>query len=179
MFRSAVEKVLSVEGGYVNDPADSGGETNFGITVAVAMANGYAGPMVDMTRDQAIAIYKRQYWDIMRLDDVAELSQSIAHELFDTCVNMGAGVAGRFLQRALNALNREQRDYPDLTVDGLVGPASVSALRACLTRRGASAEVVILRVLNALQGAFYIDLAERRQKDERFVFGWFLNRVVI
>lgn len=179
MFKDAVEHLLKVEGVYDNDPADSGGETKFGVTSSVARANGYAGPMREMTRDQAIAIYKLQYWDIMRLDQVAELSQPIAHELFDTCVNMGAGVAGKFLQRTLNALNREQQDYPDLTVDGLVGPASVNALRACLTRRGPSAEVVILRALNALQGAFYIDLAERRQKDEKFVLGWFLNRVSI
>lgn len=178
-FDAAFRKVVGLEGGYVNDPADSGGETKYGITAAVARANGYAGAMRDMPLHTAQSIYRRQYWDLLRLDDVDALSPSIAHEMFDTAVNQGVTVAGRYLQRSLNALNRQEADYPDVETDGLIGPQTLHALRVFLTRRGPEAEVVLMRALNALQGAGYVELAERRPKDERFAYGWLLNRVAI
>lgn len=177
-FDSCIDKVLGVEGGYVNDPNDSGGETNWGITVAVARAFGYTGSMRMMTREQAKTIYRQRYWDSLKLDDVYALSQDIAHELFDTSVNLGVDAAGRFLQRALNVLNRGAAMYPDVTVDGRVGPMTIAALREYLRQRGKTGEVVMMRALNSLQGSFYIELAERRAKDEAFVFGWLSNRVV-
>jgi len=183
-FRSAFDRLVKVEGGYSDDARDSGGRTMLGITEAVARANGYVGEMRDLSIDDAALIYRRQYWDTLRLDSVAALSVPIAEELFDTGVNMGIGVAGKFLQRALNALNNLALNnlgaiYTDLTVDGIVGPGTVAALQALLTKRGGSGEVVLLRALNALQGARYIELAEARQKDEAFVFGWLLHRVKI
>lgn len=176
-FNLFIGKVLGHEGGYVNDPRDSGGETNWGVTVAVARAFGYTGPMASMTRDQACAIYKARYWDALRLDDVAALSEQVAGELFDTAVNQGTGRAGEYLQRALNVLNNGAALYQDIEVDGRVGPITVACLREFLARRGQLGVVVMLRALNCLQGAFYINLAETRPKDEAFVFGWLSNRV--
>lgn len=49
-FDTAFDRLLGNEGGYVNNPADPGGETNWGVTVAVARASGYTGAMRDMTR---------------------------------------------------------------------------------------------------------------------------------
>lgn len=176
-FDRHIDKVLTHEGGYANDLRDSGGETNWGITIAVARAFGYTGAMRAMTRDQAKAIYKARFWDSMRLDDIAALSDQIAGELFDTGVNQGVQRAGEFLQRTLNVLNRGGELYSDITVDGRVGPMTVAALREYLGRRGKAGETVMLRALNGLQAAFYIELAERRPKDEAFVFGWLSNRV--
>lgn len=177
-FERIVTHTLGIEGRFANDAADSGGATMLGITEAVARANGYDGDMRDLSLDKAIAIYRRQYWDAMHLDEVAALSESIAGELFDTGVNCGIMTAGKFLQRSLNALNRRAQDYPDVVVDGSVGPVSVASLAAFLAKRGRSGEVVLMRALNSLQGAHYIALSELRQKDEAFVFGWLLNRVV-
>lgn len=177
LFDELVEKLIAVEGGYVNDPSDSGGETIFGITKAVARENGYAGPMRSMTRDQAKVIYRAKYWAKPGLYLVAPLSKRIAEELLDTGVNMGTGTAGVFLQRALNVLNRGAADYADLKVDGAIGPATAAALKTYLARNGAKAERRLLKVLNCLQGARYVELAEAREKDERFVNGWFDNRV--
>jgi lysozyme family protein len=176
-FDHSIKEVLAAEGGYVNDPRDSGGETNFGITVAVARAFGFTGPMRDMTRDQAKAIYKARFWDALRLDDISALSEAIAIELFDTAVNQGTGRAGEYLQRALNVLNNGGQMYRDIPVDGRVGPMTVACLREYLGNRGVRGELVLCRALNSLQGAFYITLAEQRAKDEAFVFGWLLNRV--
>ena len=94
-----VDGLIDREGRYVNNPADKGGPTCFGITQAVARANGYAGPMQQLTRGEAAAIYRHLYWLRPRLDEVARRSARIAAELFDTGVNMGPAVAVTFMQR--------------------------------------------------------------------------------
>ena len=166
--------ILDREGGWVNDPSDSGGETNYGITIGTARRFGYLGPMIELTKSQAYHIYAEQYWNPLKLDDIATHSEKIAEELADTAVNMGVRRAGLFLQRSLNVLNNNQRYYNDIGVDGQVGPATIRAFNKYIVRRG---EVVLFRMLNCLQGSFYIELAERRHKDQRFLFGWMLNRV--
>lgn len=167
-----------VEGGYVNDPADSGGETNWGITKAVARANGFDGDMRDMQPETAMWIAKSAYWDSMNLDEVEEIAgRGIAGELFDTGFNMGQQRAGEFLQRCLNALNNNEWRYDDVTVDGIIGPATLAALDEFVAWRGKQGINVLFSMLNCLQGEFYVSLAERRQKDEEYLYGWFLNRV--
>ena len=173
-----IDGLIEREGGYVDNGADKGGPTCFGITEAVARAHGYAGPMRQFPREQAVAIYRRLYWQRPRLDEIAARSARIAAELFDTGVNMGPAVAITFLQRALTALNRGGKDYPDLTPDGRVGPATLGALDAFLRIRGkGSAETVLLRALEALQGERYLRLAERRPANEAFLYGWLANRI--
>lgn len=171
-----INTIIDVEGGYVDDPNDSGGETNFGITLQVARANGYFGPMRDLPRPLAYDIYAAKYWDAVSGDALSALSDHVAEEVVDTAVNMGPGRAGRFLQRALNVLNRQEDIYLDLKVDGAIGPATIGALKSYLAVRD---ELPLVRALNCLQGAFYIELAERREKDEAFVYGWLKNRVKI
>lgn len=178
-FDKALARTVGVEGGYTNDPLDSGKETNYGITVAVARAFGYTGGMNDMPLDIAHAIYRKNYWDLLKLDSVDALSPSIAAEMFDTGVNCGVYFAAESLQRALNALNREQADYADMTVDGLIGNDTIAALGTFLLKRKLPGERVLLKALNSMQGARYINIVEKRPKDESFLFGWFLNRVVL
>lgn len=173
-----VEKLIEREGGYVARSADTGGPTRFGITEAVARANGYRGPMRDLPRDEAAAIYRRLYWLRPRLDQVAERSMPVAAELFDTGANMGPAVAATFLQRVLTALNRNAKDYPDLVPDGRVGPRTLAALGTFFELRGkSSGESVLLRALEALQGERYLRLAERRPANEAFLYGWLANRI--
>jgi lysozyme family protein len=173
-----IEAVVDREGGYVDHPADKGGPTCFGITQAVARANGYAGPMQQLPREAASSIYQRLYWLRPGLDEVAKRSARLAAELFDTGVNMGPAVAITFLQRALTALNRSGKDYPDLTPDGRVGPTTLGALDSFLRVRGkACGETVLLRALEALQGERYLRLAERRPANEAFLYGWLANRI--
>ena len=173
-----IDGLIEREGGYVENGADKGGPTCFGITEAVARANGYRGSMRQLPRDEAAAIYKRLYWLRPQLDDVARRSARLAAELFDTGVNMGPAVAVTFLQRALTALNRNGKDYPDLVPDGRVGPQTLAALDAFLSLRGrSSGETVLLRALEALQGERYLRLAERRPANEAFLYGWLSNRI--
>ncbi len=173
-----IDALIEREGGYVNHPKDRGGPTNYGITEAVARAHGYSGAMRSLPRDEAAAIYRRLYWLRPRFDQVAKRSEAIAGELFDTGVNMGPAVAATFLQRALSALNRERKDYPDLVPDGRIGAATLAALDVFLKLRGkAAGEAVLQRALDVLQGERYIRLAERRPANEAFVYGWLANRV--
>ena len=175
--KEIIEEIIDIEGGYSDTIGDSGGETNWGITRGVALRYGYYGPMRSLTRERAIEIYEKRYWKRMSLYDVEKLSESIARELMDTGVNMGVSRAGEFLQRSLNVLNNRGKIYRDIVVDGWIGQQSVGALRSYLKHRGEEGERVLLAMLNSLQGAYYVKLAERRAKDEKFVYGWFENRV--
>lgn len=114
VFEAAVGFVLKdkIEGGYVNDPRDPGGETNFGISKR-------SYPKVDMkslTREGAVAIYKRDYWDA---PGCADLPPALAVALFDCAVNQGAGIAPKLLQRALG-----------VNADGVIGPRTLRAAHA-------------------------------------------------
>lgn len=175
--KKTIDHIIQVEGGYVNDPSDSGGETNWGVTKAVARKYGYEGPMRDMPREIAFNIYEDMYWDSMLLDEIEKYSSLVAAEMADTGVNMGIGRASTFLQIALNALNNQGKDYPDIVEDGDIGRGTLAALNSFYTRRGNDGMLVLEKALNCQQGAFYIDLVRRRQKDEKFLYGWLSNRV--
>jgi len=172
-----LDEVVAREGGYSNHPADRGGPTRFGITEAVARANGYAGDMRSFPREQALTIYRKLYWSRPGFELVALRAPLIAEELFDTGVNMGPAVAAGFLQRALNALNRGASDYPDLAPDGQIGPGTLRALDGFLKVRGPTGERVLLKGIEALQGERYVALAERRPANEAFLYGWLANRI--
>lgn len=176
-FDKALEHVFGVEGKYSDHKSDRGGKTMLGVTEAVARQHGYAGPMSELTHAQAADIYRKAYWNKLRLDDVAKVSFPIALELFDTGVNMGTGRAGQFLQRALNAFNQRGTAYPDVKVDGAIGTQTLLALIGFLQKRGKQGEKVMLRALNAQQGVKYLDFTEASESQEDFVFGWFLQRV--
>ena len=174
-----IDDLIGREGRYSFNPNDSGGETMWGITAATARRNGYQGAMSQMPRATAAAIYRNEYFVQPEFDKVSNVSQRIAEEMFDTGVNQGVSLPGPWLQRILNALNRQGRDYADISVDGRIGPATVEALRACLNHRGADGETAILRALNCQQGARYLEVIEARPQNEDFYFGWLLNRVEI
>lgn len=172
-----IDTLIGKEGKYSNHASDIGGATCWGVTEVVARANGYGGPMRDLPRATAASIYRHEYFIKPGFDKVYALSQRIAEEMFDTGVNMGTSIPGPWLQRILNALNQQAKDYPDIAVDGKIGPATVSALRAFLNKRGATGETVIVRALNCLQGARYLDITDKRAANEDFLYGWLLNRV--
>ena len=176
-FRDFLSRVLSLEGGFSDDAVDSGGATHWGISEAVARGKGYNGPMSAMPRATAEQIYYGSYWKTLGLDDLSQTHPQIAYKLFDQGVHCGIGTAARWLQRTLNGLNQNGTLYPDIDVDGLIGPGTRSTLDALIRHRGPDGTTVVLRALNCLQGAHYITLAEQRPKDERFVYGWLRQRI--
>ena len=148
-FDEIIEHVLKHEGGYVNDPTDLGGETNYGITKRFY-------PDVDiknLTKEQAKEIYKRDYWDKNRVD---ELPEQLRHIFFDMCVNFGRGGAVKVLQRAANAKGAK------LKVDGGMGPATLKAVQNVEHNR-----VKSYRILH------YANLVINKPEQEKFWYGWF------
>jgi len=187
-FRRALVATLGHEGHYVDDPIDRGGETYRGITRRdhpdwpgwrvvdeAKREDGFPRNLQGNAEIERLAgeLYKRRYWDRFQGDDITD--QGIANELFDTGVNAGVGRAVGFLQRALNQLNAGGRWCPDVVEDGDLGVKTLAALRQYLPARGGAQ---LLKAMNVLQGAFYLELARRDPSQERFVHGW-LNRVDI
>ena len=166
------------DNGYTDDPDDNGGPTAYGVTQAVARANGYDGPMRDLPLALARTIYRNRHIIKPAFDKVAVISPSIAEELIDTGVNMGPAKPREFLQRALNIFNLEGSRYADLFVDGEIGEVTLLALRKYVRWRGQEGEAVMVCALNTLQGGRYFDIAEGNPSQERFTYGWFRTRVL-
>jgi lysozyme family protein len=175
-YTKTIDNIILKEKGYVNNPTDRGGPTNWGITEKVARINGYMGDMKDMPRDVAEKIYKMRYIINPGFHRISLVSEKIAEEVIDTGVNMGPAAAATILQRLLNAFNANGSKYADIFVDGSIGPASIAALTAFLKWRGAEGEVVLLKALNAIQAARYLDIAEANKSQEAFFYGWIKNR---
>ena len=161
-FAKAFENLISIEGGYVNDKFDRGGETKFGICKQCY-------PNLDiknLTLENAKRIYRRDYWDRLKLNDIK--NQAVAEEIFDTGVNCGSRTAARFLQEALNILNGS--GGKPLVVDGIIGSKTI---RACNQYRYPKA---LLKAMNGLQFVHYLEIIKRDPEQERFFRGW-LTRV--
>lgn len=177
MIDHIIDGILRREGGYSNNPNDAGGETNHGITLKVARRYGYTGPMRELPRETAREIYRSMYWEEPKFNLVAQVSPKVAEELCDTGVNMGTATAIKFLQRSLNALNKRGEYFSDILVDGKMGASTLGAFQQYMNRRGQDGERVMLKALNGLQTERYISLAESREQNEDFVYGWIANRV--
>lgn len=192
IFSLAYKKTMTHEGGYANDPEDAGGETWKGIS-RVYHASWEGWHIIDSYKNQpnfpknlefastklqelVELQYKRMYWDVNRLD---EMPQDVAEELFDTGVNLGVGRAAKYLQIALNCLNRNQDPgfYSDLVVDGNIGPKTLMAL-ITLTTKAQNDKVVLLKMLNVLQGYHYIEYMGKSPTQEKYARGWY-SRVEI
>ena len=109
-FKRAFKLVIGHEGGYVNNPNDPGGETKYGISKRSYPDEDIAG----MTLERAKEIYKRDYWDKVRGD---ELPGPVDFLTFDAAVNSGVGSAARWLQQAVGVAD-----------DGKVGPLTLAAV---------------------------------------------------
>lgn len=165
-----IDATIKAEGGYVNDPSDRGGATKYGITQAVARANGYTGDMRDLPLETAREIYKREY---AVKPGFADFPSQVAAELFDTGVNMGTAKATEFLQRAVNALGGA-----GIAVDGKMGPATRGAVKSYLQSRGNAVDI-LCKTLNCLQGVRYVEIVEKNPTQRKFINGWIGNRVTL
>jgi len=176
-IESMIEATIGKEGKYSNHPSDTGGATMYGITERVARKNGYEGDMRFLPREKAVAIYRQEYAIRPGFAAIAEISAPIGEELFDTGVNMGPSIPSIWLQEWLNAFNQQGKLYPDIKVDGDVGPGTLAALRAFLKARGFEGERVMVKALNCSQGERYKALALGRPANEDFAYGWVRSRV--
>ena len=164
-FEEAFKEVIKIEKGYVNSEFDRGGETKFGISKKTYPELDIA----NLTLEKAKTIYFYDFWncDLLRLSNIPD--KEIAIELFDTSVNMGQEVAGKFLQTALNHMNRNQRIYKDLLVDGWIGAVTLNVLEIILKR---GEKTTLLKVLNGEQYKRYTQIIEKDPTQENNFVGW-------
>jgi lysozyme family protein len=155
-FNAAIGMILQHEGGYVNNPNDPGGETNYGIS-----KRSYPGVNIrGLTPQIAAAIYQRDFWNPLLLDEVN--NQALATKILDTCVNLGKGAGVKYLQRALLSLGAA------VAVDGAMGPATIAAVNSV-------DPVALLAAYRQILVTFYEGLVAEKPRDSVFEQGW-LNR---
>lgn len=169
-----ISAILLVEGGYVNDPRDPGGETNRGITKAVAVEHGYTGSMRQLPEEKAREIYYDSYIKSPGFEPMLDISPAVARKLADSAVNVGVKRPSIWFQSALNALNRGGKDYKDVAVDGKVGQSSIVAYRSLQRVRGSTtACVLVIKLLDAQQAVYYMSLTRLSE----YTVGWVSNRI--
>lgn len=144
---AAIDFVLGWEGGYVNDLDDPGGETKYGISKRAYPALDIAA----LTQEQALEIYKRDYWNPIAGD---ELPPKVALAVFDCAVNQGAGKAARLLQVCLGVV-----------VDGWIGPKTVGAAHK-------ADQAALLTQYLARRAMEYARIITENQRLRKFGLGW-------
>jgi len=148
-FKWILEKTLGIEGGYVNDPDDPGGETNYGITQNTLDILGINKKVEDLTLEDVYNIYYEYFYKKYHFDLIK--NKLIAYELFEFTVNTGNGkLAVKNLQRAYNTLNTNYL----LKEDGILGEKTANAINNYKYYKS------LYKVLNVFQGIYYISLAE-------------------
>ena len=149
-FELSIDTILKHEGGYVNDPDDPGGETNFGISKRQYLKIDIAR----LTIEQAKMLYRQDYW---KYDEI--ISQPVATKVFDMAVNMGHGRAHRILQEALQNVGEPVR------IDGILGPQTIKAAN------GSDYEE-LLKEIRILMAVRYAQIALARPTSRKYLHNW-------
>lgn len=179
-FEQAIPIILKHEGGFVDDKADPGGATNFGITLLFLQRLLKTRPDIfnhprleplarkgkisaediqNLEEDQAALIYKLAIWDALNYSLLN--NQALATKIFDACVNLGESQAHKLLQYACNSIVGKQILNPD----GILGEKT----RGLANSLDALQLLAIYRVL---QAEFYKDLVSKRPGSQKFLNGW-------
>jgi lysozyme family protein len=156
-------EIVAREGGYVNDPDDPGGATNYGVTIHTMRRLGMdldgdgrvdAGDVRDLSRDQAVDIFLEHYFSRPR---IASLPAALQPSVFDMYVNAGAN-AVRILQRLLGEMGEPT------AVDGVIGPKTIAAAKAA----HAKAPDHIADAYGIARRDYYYSLADRRPSSRKY-----------
>ena len=168
-FDLAIPTILRHEGGWVDDPADPGGETNFGISMLIVRREGLTpkdlgipsfapGSMKLMTKDTAKALYRRLFWDRYGYDQIDD--QVVATKVFDCAVNCGPGRSHRMIQKAANKISDSA-----IVVDGILGPQTVKAINSCEPEK-------LVTQMAAEMRSYYLGLIEKKPVLGKFQRNW-------
>ncbi|MGR3501407.1 holin-associated N-acetylmuramidase [Pseudaestuariivita sp.] len=161
--RDIAEEIVGREGGFVNDPDDPGGATNFGVTIHTMRRLGLdltgdgtvtERDVRELTRAQAVNIFVTHYFDEPRIADLPAVLQP---SVFDMYVNAGAN-AVKILQRLLRQMGIE------CAVDGIIGPETIAAAAH-------GARIAPDHIADAYAIArrnYYFALADRRVSSRKF-----------
>ncbi len=164
VINKSIDYVLSNEGGFTNDAADKGGPTNWGIIIpdlaryrGVRIQDITMQDIMMMTKQEAMNIYKQQYWDKLNLDGVA--SQPIATAIFDIGVVRGVSVGAKYAQKVCIMLGH------NVVIDGKIGPISLLEINKCDPG-------MFIHRLEALDMAGFEAIIAHNPSQEAFRHGW-------
>ncbi len=190
-YLAAFDHLMKVEGGYVNDPVDRGGETKFGISLRFlvgegqidADGDGAADFDLDMDGDidgadvrqlslgDAKFLYHRCFWQRGRM---AMLPRPLGEAVFDQAVNGGMVAAGKLLQRAVNTCLlsvRHTAGPPALKIDGQIGQTTHEAVMFVLRFPGLGMPALLEAFRSAAEQR-YRSIAANNPPQKRFLNGW-------
>lgn len=185
-FLKAYSIVMKIEGGYSNDSTDRGGETYKGIArkknpswPGWKLVDALKTHLTDAELEEALnadsdlqksvkEFYFNLYYVPIKLELIEKYSASVAIELFEQAVNMGIFASAKNLQESLNLLNRCQKNWENIVVDGLIGKKTLSIFDKFEKKDFDN----LLKLLNCLQGCFYIGLATKDETQEKYIRGW-------
>jgi lysozyme family protein len=183
-YDEAYKETMNLEGGYANSKDDKGGETYCGIArnfhpswegwefidnikLSQNINNGKYFPELE---SKVKKFYKICFWDVFKGDKIHD--KAIAMELFDTSVNMGHKTGVCFMQRGMNVLNLDAKIWEDMECDGIVGPKTLRSFNIIRNYYPRKLKV-LLKIMNCLQGAKYVAIAEKNQTQEVWMVNWF------
>ena len=157
-FDQIIDRVLAHEGGYVDDPDDPGGETKYGISKKAYPKVNIKG----LTKEDAKGIYKKDYWDRYKME---KLPPELRYIYYDMVINMGIRNAGKVLQKAANSKNSKANR---VKIDGMVGPATLKAVKRVEAERLRSERVL-----------YYARLVIRKPVQYKYWYGWFKRSIEV
>lgn len=190
-YMVAVSKLLGVEGGFVDDRADRGGATKYGISLRFLKAEGSidhnhdglkdfdldmdgdidGADVRNLTMSGAVGLYHRCFWEA---ENCEALPEPIGEMLFDQAVNGGLLAAKKLLQRAVNACAVHIHGVARLKVDGGIGAKTLAAMAAVIDHPGIGIDGLAEAYREQARSRYRaIALADRSQR--KFLKGW-LNR---
>lgn len=161
--RQVVKEIVAREGGFVNDPDDPGGATNFGVTLATVRRLGLdkdrdgdvdVADVKKLTPEDAEAVYLRHYYEGPKVDQLPEVLQA---SVFDMYVNAGSN-AVKILQRLLGQMGQR------VTVDGKIGPQTIAASKVAAH----AAPDHLADAYGVARRNYYFRLADLRPKSRKY-----------
>lgn len=159
-FDYAFDEVIGLEGGYIDDPDDTGGETNWGIAKKWH-------PNVDiknLTKEGAMGIYWEEYWNPLLLGQI--ISGLVASEVFEQAINMGRKQAILHVQHSLSLLGI------GVTRDGIIGQQTIKGINSLPVVKVES----YMKCLNGFQFMRYLEIVSNNPSQKKFFVGW-LRRI--
>lgn len=161
-FEKAFFNIITIEGGYVNNPSDPGGETKYGICKRDAESYNYFGEIKDITIEEAKRIYKEFFWDRLYLDKIANIYPPLAEEIFESAINCGVLRVSDWFCNAVQSITYNFGSSYNESIAYVINyPQELP---------------ILTKIMNIYQGNHYLTLVKKNDKYKKFIRGW-LKRV--
>ncbi len=167
-FEIAVDKLLKLEGGFVDNPADNGGATNYGISLRFLKSIQPTATVNDIKTLNlltAMNLYKKYFWDAYKIGQIND--QGVAEKVFDMFVNMNPKSAALIVQKSINFLF-----YGKLTEDCIIGEKTIQAINN-------EVPGLLLQIIRLNCVRHYVSIADKDKSQRQFFFGWVKNRALL